>query len=551
MSDIAVLVNGIYPNEVDPRHIHTLHERLKAAFGDVDIYYQTWDTPVEREKLKDFDQPVFYTPVPEINYSPFWNCIRTGIFPHAIVGKWQKHWFQRNRMKFDRGILQVLSLCQMHELLPKKYKYYARVRWDVFFRDDFDPDFWIEKFLEENTLVGFSHWTRRYVAAMIPDGVQYGVNKRKRTVKRFFDKDYPIEKMLITGPDDPQQRGWDIFLSDFCILYKEGDLDIDYVWKLHENKELYFGEFVWHQIFCQNKKHVNVDGFVITQRHLITDYDEMAKQIELDRVRRRAEMNDLVVDPEPTKGYLIVASRLKFFYLSACNLIESIKDFHPEAQCCLVTEERFLDDRGRACADEIMFCDDHRRAKIWGMARSPYDLTFYIDADTECEHEDIATIFDRFEGNDIMFTGLPPERHYCYTEVHFEGARKPDGTKGGFELCGGVCLYDMRKEIVRKFMHNWYHLTVRQYANEWWPKKDNGEEDLENYPESLKRWDQFTLWWLTNKDEMFTDLKYGVLEDDSRWNYYSKYRGGAEAHNKDPVVIRHYSSAGAKHEVYR
>ena len=253
---------------------------------------------------------------------------------------------------------------------------------------------------------------------------------------------------------------------------------------------------------------------------------------------------------EPTKGYLIVASRQKFFYLSALNLIDSIRDFYPEANVCLVTEERFLDDRGRELANEIIYCDAHKRAKIIGMAKTPYDLTFYIDADTEVEHEDIATIFDKFDGHDVMFTGLVDKaRHYCYAEVFFEGARKPDGTPGGFELCGGVCLYDMRNPLVRSFIDDWYDLTVEQYAGRWWPKNPDGTEDLKNYPESFKRWDQFSLWWLVNKEPKYKDLKIGIIDDDARWNYYSKYRDYLK-HNREPVVIRHYSSAKAKQGFY-
>jgi len=244
----------------------------------------------------------------------------------------------------------------------------------------------------------------------------------------------------------------------------------------------------------------------------------------------------------PTIGYVIVASRKKFFYVSAINLMESIKDHYPEAKITLVVEERFLDGNEKI-ADNIIFCDDHARAKLIGMAKSPYDITFYVDADIECEHEDISTIFDKLDGHDIMFTGLPADRHYCYAEVFFDGARKADGTKAGFELCGGVCLYDMRKPLVREFMNDWYNLTVAQYARLWWPTNEDGTEDLKNYPATLKRWDQFSLWWLTNKEPKYKDLKVGILEDDARWNYYSKYKYD---HNKEPVVLRHYSSSGAK-----
>ena len=77
-----------------------------------------------------------------------------------------------------------------------------------------------------------------------------------------------------------------------------------------------------------------------------------------------------------SKGFVIVASKNHNFYIYACNLMESIKDFYPEALITLVTEERFLDDRADE-ADQVIFCDNHYRAKLWGMANSPYDITMY------------------------------------------------------------------------------------------------------------------------------------------------------------------------------
>ena len=243
-----------------------------------------------------------------------------------------------------------------------------------------------------------------------------------------------------------------------------------------------------------------------------------------------------------TEGYVVVASKKKLFYDMAINLIDSIKDFYPEAQCALFTEEKFLDGKEKI-VDHLGFVDDHTRAKLKGMAMSPYDKTFYIDADCEVEHEDIAKVFDELGDNDLVFTGLPEERHYCYAEVYFEGARKPDGKPGGFELCGGVCLYNMANPLVREFMQDWYDLTVQQYAGNWWPRKEDGTEDLENYPASFKRWDQFSLGWLVNKDPKYKDLKVGIFEDDARWNFFNGY---LYKHNKDPVVIRHYSNIEMK-----
>lgn len=243
-----------------------------------------------------------------------------------------------------------------------------------------------------------------------------------------------------------------------------------------------------------------------------------------------------------SKGFVIVASRTKFFYLSAINLAETIYAYYPDAHITLYTEEKFLDGQERF-VDAVEFVDNHKRAKIDGMARSTYDVTCYIDADCEVVHEDIANVWDELEDYDMLFTGLPEDRHYCYAEVYFPGATKPDGTKGGFDLCGGVCLYDSSKKIVQEFMKDWYDLTIEQYEGRWWPKDKDGKEDLKNYPASFKRWDQFSLWWLVNKEPKYKDLKVGIFNDDARWNFYNGYR---HDHNKGPIVIRHYSSAAAK-----
>lgn len=72
---------------------------------------------------------------------------------------------------------------------------------------------------------------------------------------------------------------------------------------------------------------------------------------------------------EKSKGFIIVASKKRNFYSYAINLAESLRDYYePEEECkiCLVTEEQFIDDRGRDVADDIIICDDHYRAKLWG-----------------------------------------------------------------------------------------------------------------------------------------------------------------------------------------
>ena len=247
-----------------------------------------------------------------------------------------------------------------------------------------------------------------------------------------------------------------------------------------------------------------------------------------------------------TCGYVVVATMRKYFYLSAIHLIETIKAYDPNAKVALFTEERFLDGQERF-ADVVEFVASHKRSKLDGMAKSPYDITFYIDADCQVEHEDIATVFDEIGDNDLVFTGLPVERHYSYAEVYFPGAIKEDGSAGGFELCGGVCLYNMTNPLVKEFMTDWHDLTIKQYDGLWWPLNEDGTEDIKNYPASFKRWDQFSLWWLLNKEPKYSSLKVDIFEDDARWNFFSGYRF---EHNKNPVIVRHFSNSKAKRNDY-
>ncbi len=119
---------------------------------------------------------------------------------------------------------------------------------------------------------------------------------------------------------------------------------------------------------------------------------------------------------QKSKGFLVVASRKRSFYVYATNLIDSIRDYYEDANITLVCEEWMLDDTGKELADNIIFCDDHYRAKLWGMAQSPYDITMYCDADMQCEHEDVMKIWDEMKDHDVVFSALTKERAYISTE---------------------------------------------------------------------------------------------------------------------------------------
>lgn len=237
---------------------------------------------------------------------------------------------------------------------------------------------------------------------------------------------------------------------------------------------------------------------------------------------------------QPTKGYLLVASRHINFYQSALYLMDSIRDFNPDAKICFVTEERFCDGR-ESVADVVLHCGGGKREKLWALFNTPFDITMYLDADMECVHEDISTIFDQLGDNDLMFTDLPEHRSHIFTDWRFG----QDG-QYNFHLCGAVCLYDIRKPKVREFLEEWQSLYEAGQNDDWWPLMGNGNPDYINYPRGFRHWDQFSLWWLTEKEEKYSDLKIGILPDALRWNYWISLEEFEYPEN--PIILRHMSA---------
>lgn len=239
----------------------------------------------------------------------------------------------------------------------------------------------------------------------------------------------------------------------------------------------------------------------------------------------------------PSNGYLVVASRSKSFYISALNLIESIKDHYPEADCCLVVDKDLTDDRAETIPDRTIYTElqGDYRAKLWGMWKTPYDRTLYVDADVECVHEDVSTVFDELGDHHMMFTELNADRDHAFQNRYFPA--------GQFEHNGGICLYDSSNKKVLSFMERWWRLYTMQKRDEWWPTDPaTGKWDLVSYGDrnDNKWWDQFTLWYMLHKEEEWSDMSVGIFEDDARWNTYTNYNA-FKLQSKNPPVFMHHS----------
>ena len=263
----------------------------------------------------------------------------------------------------------------------------------------------------------------------------------------------------------------------------------------------------------------------------------------------------------PTKGFLTVATKRKQFLMGADNLKESLLDHYPEAQITLFTEQHFIDDPEcqqyfRDFDQVLPTLSNTNREKMWGMANSPYDLTFYMDADVEIVSKDISNVFDHLEDGkyDMAYVNLTKEGAKHFAEWDWGPNIYDDGWKGvpdHLSHCGGVALYDTRNPLINEFMMDWYNLYLTQRIGKWTPKEfDNIKVG------NFRQWDQLTLWWLIYHSPKYKSLKWKFFDDNYRWNYFTSFGfnkdGTHNFHkldtkrdywktNPDPVVI-HYSS---------
>ena len=240
-----------------------------------------------------------------------------------------------------------------------------------------------------------------------------------------------------------------------------------------------------------------------------------------------------------SKGFITVATKRKQFLVGADNLKESILDHYEDAKITLFTEQKFIDDPEcqhffRDYDQVIATPSDTNREKMWGMANSPYDITMYFDADIEIRHDDIATVFDRIEDQDMMWVELKKETAHHFAEWHWG-----DGPIDHLTHCGGVCLYRSDNPLIKEFMQDWYDYHLKMRRGDFIPK------ECEYIPGSFLQWDQTTLWYLLWHDPKYKELKWKFFEDNYRWNYYTSFGFNKDGtHNYgvvDPVVI-HFSS---------
>lgn len=202
-------------------------------------------------------------------------------------------------------------------------------------------------------------------------------------------------------------------------------------------------------------------------------------------------------------GYVYVASLSGAYYKAAVDSAISLRDHYPEANITLFTHEKILKDSDRKIFNRVFTgIPAHSRAKMWGMSRSPYSKTLYLDCDTEIRSENIKNVFDILEDRDIMFTKIIP---------HVSKDRKIDSSNE-LEYHGGVILYNSEK-LTLELINDWYSLYAEQRTSDWKNSRFSA------YHPGMQRWDQFTIWYLLQQ-EKYKSIKHSLFPNGGHeYNY--------------------------------
>lgn len=187
-------------------------------------------------------------------------------------------------------------------------------------------------------------------------------------------------------------------------------------------------------------------------------------------------------------GFVYVASRNPLYYAMAVVSCESLKMFFPDCHVTLFTHDQWVDEHSVIFDNVVTGIPWDTRSKMWCMARTPYDTTVYLDADSIVLHRDIREIFDLLEDNDFGYIKPIPThaRNPKWAYIDKKQTVIPS-------LDGSFLLYKKSKPVVH-FLESWYNYYHEQKKVKTWPHKFAHRE--------WKNFDMFTMWAMLESDEV-------------------------------------------------
>lgn len=208
----------------------------------------------------------------------------------------------------------------------------------------------------------------------------------------------------------------------------------------------------------------------------------------------------------PDNGFIIVASVTEEYVKCGCYLAGTVKDNYPNAHITFFVPPSLRKHVDEENIDLIISTDDmpnHSRTKLWALSRTPYkNLSVYLDADMDCFHPDVQTIWDQ----------MPDDADILITKIRPYNGKQHKWSTGEMVYHGGFFMYRNNPHTI-DFMERWFTDYMKQRAE--WPYPEH------EIPKSFSQWDQFTFWKLMNIDKLPVNVQ--VFKDDGRWNFVHGY----------------------------
>ena len=158
------------------------------------------------------------------------------------------------------------------------------------------------------------------------------------------------------------------------------------------------------------------------------------------------------------------------------------------------------------------------------MARSPYEKTIYIDADSQIVNRKIKTMHNFLDDCDMFFG---PVTSYTVSDMTWAYMDKGMTIKPKYH--GGMCGYK-KSDLVVDFMDTWYNEYIKQITTPGWPYE-------RNHDKKWKIFDMFTLWRMTNgrnpEFERFRNLKINIVD-----KRYTSTVSHLEIDRQDAVILQ-------------
>lgn len=199
-----------------------------------------------------------------------------------------------------------------------------------------------------------------------------------------------------------------------------------------------------------------------------------------------------------SQGIIYVATVKSIYYGMAVASCMSLRKHYPDCHVTLFTHEDWVDEYADLF-DNIITEDvpAHRRAKMWAMARTPYDRTLYIDVDSLIMSKDVKKIFDQIsDDDDFGFVKSIPltasSDKWAYIDI--------DQTESP-PIDGSFMLYN-KSDLMIDFLQSWYE----EYREQLTLTKSTWPYSFAYF--DWRQFDMFTIWRMLVADwDKFPEAK--------------------------------------------